>query len=183
MPGITGEHVPLWPGVHIRDELPAGIASLKTLNGLEDMRLNVGDEGLVEEIWIPASHAGSGTICRPGLGGVELTTQGLFEPCHGGWIIDSSQSVFIRGVRAVGELSGGVTGALIEPPWIISGGRCGRLFEWLLEVEKVWSQGRMGVASTPLFTMLLECGRNGEDAPLGNEEEVGLALYDARGLG
>jgi hypothetical protein len=87
----------------------------------------------------------------------------------------------MRGVRAVGELSGGVTGALMDPPWISSGGRCGRLFEWL-EVENVWSQGRMGLASTP-FTMLLECGRNGEDAPLGNEEDVGLALYDARGLG
>jgi hypothetical protein len=156
MPGITGEHVPLCPGVHILDEpLPgAGIASLKTLNGLDDMRLKVGDEGLVDEIWIPASHAGSGTICLPGLGGVELTTHGLFEPCHGGWITGSSQSVFMRGVRAVGELSGGVTGALIEPPWIISGGRCGRLFEWL-DVEKVWSQGRMGLASTP-FTMPLD---------------------------
>jgi hypothetical protein len=119
MPGITGEHVPLCPGVHILDEpLPgAGIASLKTLNGLDDMRLKVGDEGLVEEIWMPASHgAGSGTIWRPGLGGVEFTTHGLLEPCHGGWIADSSQSVFMRGVRAVGELSGGVTGALMEPP-------------------------------------------------------------------
>jgi hypothetical protein len=50
--------------VHILDEpLPgAGIASLKTLNGLDDMRLKVGDEGLVDEIWIPASQAGSGTI-------------------------------------------------------------------------------------------------------------------------
>jgi hypothetical protein len=26
-------------------------------------------------------------------------------------------------------------------------------------------------------------GRKGEDAPLGNDEEVGLALYDVCGLG
>ena len=84
---------------------------------------------------------------------MELTTHGLFEP--NGWITDSSQSDFMRGVRAVGELSGGVTGALMEPPWINNGGRCGRLFEWLVELENVWSQGRIGLASTP-FTMLLE---------------------------
>lgn len=117
MPGIAGEHVPLCPGVHILDELlPTRIASLKTLNGFDDTRLNVGDDGLVDDIWIPANHAGSGSIVRPGLGGVEFTTQGLFEPVHVGWTFDSSQSVFMRGVRAVGELNGGVTGALMEPP-------------------------------------------------------------------
>lgn len=52
----------------------------------------------------------------------------------------------------------------------------------VVELENVWSQGRIGVASTP-FTVLLECGGKGEDAPLGNEEEVGLPWYDARGLG
>jgi hypothetical protein len=42
--------VPLCPGVHILEELPTGIASLKTLNGLVDTRLNVGDDGLVDAI-------------------------------------------------------------------------------------------------------------------------------------
>jgi len=179
MPGIAGEHVPLCPGVHILDELPTGIDSLKTLNGLVDTRLNVGEFGLVDEIWIPASHAGSGAIDLPGLGGVELTIEGLFAPCHGGWMADSSQSVFIRGVRADGELSGGVTGALMEPPWINKGGSSGCFFDGV-PLENVLSHGRIGLPSIPLAISL--GGRKGEDAPLGNEEEVGLALYDARGL-
>lgn len=46
-------------------------------------------------------------ICRVGLGGVEETKKELLSCC---------QSAFILGVRAVGELKGGVTGALMEPP-------------------------------------------------------------------
>jgi hypothetical protein len=181
MPGIAGEQVPLCPGVHILDDgLPTGIDSLKTLNGLVDTRLKVGEFGLVDEIWMPASHAGSGAMFRPGLGGVEFTIVGLFAPCHGGWTVASSQSVFIRGVRADGELRGGVTGALIEPPWINSGGRSGCFFDGV-PFENVLSHGRIGLPSIPPLTISLG-GRKGEDAPLGNEEEVGLALYDARGL-
>jgi hypothetical protein len=166
--------------VHILEELPTGIASLKTLNGLVDTRLNVGDDGLVDAIWIPASHAESGTVERPGLGGVEFTMDVLFVPCHGGWAADSSQSVFIRGVRAVGELKGGVTGALMEPPWIISGGSNGCFFD-AVPLENVLSHGRIGLPSIPLAISV--GGRKGEDAPLGNDEEVGLALYDVCGLG
>jgi hypothetical protein len=39
----------------------------------------------------------------------------------------------------------------------------------------------MGLSSMLLATSV--GGRKGEDAPLGKEEEVGLALYDAPGLG
>jgi len=48
-------------------------------------------------------------------------------------------------------------------------------------LENVLSHGRIGLPSIPPLTISLG-GRKGEDAPLGNEEEVGLALYDARGL-
>jgi hypothetical protein len=183
MPGIAGEQAPLCPGVHILiDESPppTGMDSLKTPNGLVETRLKVGEFGLVDEIWMPASHAGSGAMGRPGLGGVEFTIVGLLAPCHGGWTAASSQSVFIRGVRADGELRGGVTGALIEPPWISSGGRSGCFFDGV-PLENVLSHGRIGLPSIPLGISL--GGRKGEDAPLGNEDEVGLALYDARGLG
>ena len=183
MPGIAGEQAPLCPGVHILiDESPppTGMDSLKTPNGLVETRLKVGEFGLVDEIWMPASHAGSGAMGRPGLGGVEFTIVGLLAPCHGGWTAASSQSVFIRGVRADGELRGGVTGALIEPPWISSGGSNGCFFDGV-PLENVLSHGRIGLPSIPLGISL--GGRKGEDAPLGNEEEVGLALYDARGLG
>lgn len=46
-------------------------------------------------------------IWRVGLGGVEETKKELLVCC---------QSGFILGVPAVGELRGGVTGALMEPP-------------------------------------------------------------------
>jgi hypothetical protein len=114
--------MPLRPGgVHIiLDELRTGTASLKTPNGLAETRLNVGDDRLVDTIWMPAaSPAGSGPVARPGMGGVEFAMEGLFVPCHGGWTADdSSQPVLIR---AVGELRG-VTGALMEPPWINDSG-------------------------------------------------------------
>jgi len=68
--GTAGEHVPLCPGVHIRDPAPDKASSLKP-NGFRDTRLNVGDEGPLWGIWIPASQPESGRTWRPGLGGVD----------------------------------------------------------------------------------------------------------------
>jgi hypothetical protein len=71
---MAGEHVPLWPGVHMRDpplDPPPPKASSLKPNGLEATRLNVGDVGPPCGIRTPLNHSGSGTIWRPGLGGVE----------------------------------------------------------------------------------------------------------------
>ena len=56
--------------MHTLDELPR--ASLKIPKGLCETRLYVGEEGPADDIWNPASHAGSGATWWPGLGGVEL---------------------------------------------------------------------------------------------------------------
>lgn len=66
----------------------------------------------------PANHSGSGTIWRPGLGGVEEGRKGKCCPVQPGRADWSIQSGFILGVRAVGELNGGVTGALMDPVWM-----------------------------------------------------------------
>lgn len=100
----------------MRDPPPAKASSLNP-NGFKATRLNVGEVG-PWGIRSPANHSGSGTIRRPGLGGVEDGRKGYCCPPHPGRADWSSQSVFIRGVLAVGELNGGVTGALIEPPWM-----------------------------------------------------------------
>ncbi|KAM1953115.1 hypothetical protein ACFX15_007510 [Malus domestica] len=100
----------------MRDPPPAKTSSLNP-NGFKETRLNVGEFG-PQGTGIPANHSGSGTICRPGLGGVEDGMKGnccLAQPGGAHW---SSQSTLILGVLAVGELNGGVTGALIEPPWM-----------------------------------------------------------------
>lgn len=113
-PSGTGEHVPLCPGVHILEPL----ASLYKPKGFGDTRLKVGDEGPPDGSRKPASHAASGVTWWPGLGGMEEGKKLWLEPAQGGWKFGSSQTVLIRGERAVGELSGGVTGALIDPPWM-----------------------------------------------------------------
>ena len=101
---MAGEHAPLCPGVHIRDPP----------NGLGETRLNVGEFGLPWGSLIPANHSGS-TAWRPGLGGVEEGRKEYSFPLHPGRVDCSSQPDLIRGVREVGELNGGVTGALMEP--------------------------------------------------------------------
>lgn len=109
----TGEHVPLCPGVHMRDPLRVKSSILKP-NGFEETRLNVGEVDPLWGTWVPAYHFESGSIWRPGLGGVDKGRNGP----HPRWAKEPSKSVLIRGVRAVGELEGGVTGALMEPPCI-----------------------------------------------------------------
>ena len=47
---------------------------------------------------------------------MEEGAKGWCPPAQAALPAGSSQVSLIRGVRAVGELSGGVTGALIEPP-------------------------------------------------------------------
>ena len=68
----------------------------------------MGDVGPSWGVWTPESH--------PGLGGVEEGRKGYCCPGQAAPGVGSSQLTFIRGVRAVGELNGGVTGALMEPP-------------------------------------------------------------------
>jgi len=70
-PGMVGEHIPLWPGVHILEDPSLAIPPLWNLNGLDETRLKVGDEGPPLESWSPASHPGSEMIWWPGLAGVE----------------------------------------------------------------------------------------------------------------
>lgn len=114
---MAGEQVPLWPGVQTRDPPPAAkLASPPNPNGLDETRLMVGE---VEPVWgtrSPANHSGSGRTWRPGLGGVEEERRDWFFPFQGKQKDWSCQLRLARGLWQLGELRGGVTGALIEPP-------------------------------------------------------------------
>lgn len=63
----------------------------------------------------------------------------------------SSQSLLVRGVREVGELSGGVTGALIEPPGMKSWGSLD-VADDEPDDERVLSHGMRELASALPFT-------------------------------
>lgn len=84
---------------------------------------------------------------------------------------------FILGVRAVGELNGGVTGALIEPPGMHM---CRSLNGGGEEPEdKFLSHGTRELGSAVLMILVAYCDETG----LGKEDEVGLGWKDAPGLG
>lgn len=90
--GIAGEQVPLCPGVHIRDPPWPKPVSLNP-NGFAATRLNVGDAGPLCGTRTPENQERVGA--------------------------PQGELVLIRGGDwAVGELTGGVTGALMEPLWM-----------------------------------------------------------------
>lgn len=92
-------------------------------------------------------------------------------PPQAGPAVVSSQSGLNRGVRAVGELKGGVTGALIEPLGMY---RCGNLADDADDdaAERFLSHGIRDVPSSVFFAL----AANDDDVGLGKEDEVGLGL-------
>lgn len=99
----------------------------------------------------------------------------MWGPTHPERAKESSQSVLIRGVREVGELTGGVTGALIEPPCIYW---CRNFEDEADDAEERFLSHGIREFPSPFMLAAYE-----EEPGLGNEEEPGLGLYEVHGLG